>query len=987
MRCSGCGASVSRESEDGDSLCANCRTSQGGREESPGDTNSDADELLGRLVQKFEEALERGEDPPIEDWCSSHGEISVDLRKALEVSRQLQLAGFGSSKADENRVPSQLGSYRIVEELGRGGNSSVFHAVDERSEQPVALKVLAPSPFGATRQRERFLREARALARIRHPQVVPILDVGEDGPFAYIAMALMERSLHDVIDGSDDPAGAAERRLRAARWIAEACDGLSAAHAQGVLHRDVKPSNLLLGADGRLRVGDFGLAHLADAPELTKTGQAMGTPGYIAPELLMGGKSSLESEIYGLGATLYALVSGAPPDLSDSGGGLFPPPCRQLGALEPILRRALAPRARDRYPDADALAAALRRFLRVQEETRGRRSVHWIWLVALVLAVCAAGTIGWWIGHDGPESTLSRAVSTSDSRNERRPGGFSIWHGNRHDFDVSGHVTDRMREAGFDFDRLTDGAHSKASLEIRALDGRYRVEIAPAEHYVAVELLYQPGNVQVAEFLATLRESGAHQRGFTSSWELHERTADIDGDGLPETFLVRREGPQVSLYVLKWEPNGWGLPDRGWRRRVEHRFEFGSPILCDWDGDERLEIIFADAGRDIRQSYLTGHSMLYVLDALSGERERSWMLKGTCRSTPQPYRSSDGRVTSIYLDVEDEDELVGGRHLYRVEPTTGERPAPLPLPESKQRMLTWPVFHDVDGDGSAEILIGGQDGRFYCLNADEPSHQVWSYAAPSAIESYPLLIEASDEVCFVTTGAFTCLATAPELPQAERVTWTMDLEPGEMYRNQPVLFPDLDGDGAAEIAIGSNRGRVLVLTKRGPRHIFADLGVPESAMPPHDQPFWPYFAARPALLQGSREGSVLVIGASIPGWVFGWRLGAESSQPCWTIQAHGRITASPVILGTRLLTADYGGWILLHELEAEDPCAQPRLVWSYQAEAGIGSTPATFRVDGAWWAAFTDHLGHITTVPISSGTSSVESAGTDGGDTNNENTQ
>src|SRR6185436_10386120 len=161
------------------------------------------------------------------------------LKKAIEM--HLQLSQLERAAQPAAALPERMGRYRIGAELGRGGMAPVYRARDEELQRDVAVKVLLPDPLRPDR-RTRFLREARALARIGHPHVVSIFDVGESGELAYFAMELLEGSLADA---AGNP--------KVLEWGLQAALGLSAAHAAGVLHRDVKPANLLVGADGKLR--------------------------------------------------------------------------------------------------------------------------------------------------------------------------------------------------------------------------------------------------------------------------------------------------------------------------------------------------------------------------------------------------------------------------------------------------------------------------------------------------------------------------------------------------------------------------------------------------------------------------------------------------------------------------------------------------------------------------------------------------------------
>src|SRR5438270_5761389 len=205
------------------------------------------------------------------------------------------------------------GRYRLGERIGRGGMGIVWAARDELLARPVAVKeVRLPSsidPEERSQLRERTLREARTAARLDHPCAVRMFDVCEEDEQAFLVMELVDgRSLSDVIrdDGPVPPAQAAEIGV---------CllDALTAAHAAGIVHRDVKPGNVLVRPDGRVTLTDFGIASSSGDPSITSTGLLLGSPAYIAPERARGGRPQPPSDLWSLGATLYTAVEGRPP--------------------------------------------------------------------------------------------------------------------------------------------------------------------------------------------------------------------------------------------------------------------------------------------------------------------------------------------------------------------------------------------------------------------------------------------------------------------------------------------------------------------------------------------------------------------------------------------------------------------------------------------------------------------------------------------------
>src|SRR5512143_1558899 len=229
--------------------------------------------------------------------------------KALQPTARL-----GGSRVLESRLSEALGgAYTIEGEIGRGGMGVVYRARDEKLKRPVAIKVLPPELAFRTDIRQRFLREAETAARLSHPNIVPIHTVGEKNDLVYFVMGL--------VDG-ESLAVRIKRRGRlsvdeARRVMKEAADALSAAHQQGVIHRDVKPDNILLdGTRGRVMVTDFGIAKAlsAEGGTLTEAGIAIGTPAFMSPQQAAGERDIYaRSDIYSLGVVSYQIITGELP--------------------------------------------------------------------------------------------------------------------------------------------------------------------------------------------------------------------------------------------------------------------------------------------------------------------------------------------------------------------------------------------------------------------------------------------------------------------------------------------------------------------------------------------------------------------------------------------------------------------------------------------------------------------------------------------------
>ena len=275
-------------------------------------------------------------------------------------------AGYNTGVESRAVIGMIGGRYRLAGLLGEGGMARVFDAFDERLERPVAVKVLRPETEALPGMRQRFQQEARLAARLVHPNIVAVLDYGEAGGSSYLVMERLPGStLRDEI------ARGAMPPVRLVPVLTETLAALAAAHKFGVLHRDVKPSNILLQDDGHAKITDFGIAKSFDGSlaldpatqDLTMTGVVLGTPGYLAPERRVGEPATVQSDLYSVGALMVEALTG---HLVVPGTELdphLPPPLRGIAA------RALAPDPRDRFSSADAMIEALQTLGRSDRST------------------------------------------------------------------------------------------------------------------------------------------------------------------------------------------------------------------------------------------------------------------------------------------------------------------------------------------------------------------------------------------------------------------------------------------------------------------------------------------------------------------------------------------------------------------------------------------------------------------------------------------
>ncbi len=265
-------------------------------------------------------------------------------------------------------IGQTLGQYRIIERIGQGGMATVYKAYQPGLDRDVALKILPPFHAEQPGFSERFRREARAIANLHHPNILPVHDSGQDGDYSYIVMRYIDgaRTLADVM-----------RRGRltpeqASNLIGQIASALGYAHRQGIIHRDIKPGNVLMDGDWVL-LTDFGLAKMTEASvKLTGTGVGMGTPAYMSPEQGQGKLVDHRTDIYALGVILYEMLTGQIPHDADTPFGIIvkrmseplPLPHTLNPAItEPVERvilKSLAANPADRFDDAEAMAMALR---------------------------------------------------------------------------------------------------------------------------------------------------------------------------------------------------------------------------------------------------------------------------------------------------------------------------------------------------------------------------------------------------------------------------------------------------------------------------------------------------------------------------------------------------------------------------------------------------------------------------------------------------
>jgi serine/threonine protein kinase len=348
-----------------------------------------------------------------------------------------------------NLVNTKLGKYEIRAVIGRGGMGEVYRGYDPFLDRHVAIKVLSPNLAGDIRSVERFLREARAAARLRHPNIVTIYDVGQEAGSYYFVMEYLEgQTLTELIrqHGQLSPG----ETLAILTPLSEA---LEHAHQSGLIHRDIKPANIIISPDGQATLTDFGIAQAAQETRLTLSGSIVGTPEYMSPEQAKGLEVSVATDQYSLAVVAYEMLSGRAPFKADSTMALLykitqepPPPVREMrpelpAGVEWVLNKGLSKNPGDRYATVTAFVETLGRALeaspapppvrpmspqpayeaRLAESPPAPEPAHvavrrrvpsWAWFVTLV-AVVALGAGGWLFANMGRAADVEVATRST----------------------------------------------------------------------------------------------------------------------------------------------------------------------------------------------------------------------------------------------------------------------------------------------------------------------------------------------------------------------------------------------------------------------------------------------------------------------------------------------------------------------------------------------------------------------------------------------
>jgi len=332
-------------------------------------TDDHTDRILADCLEDYHRQRARGEVPDMAAFRVQLGDLVGEFLDLVAAETAIDAALEPGGDAP---LPLAWGKYTILREIARGAAGVVYEALHRELGRKVALKVLRTGLDTDEVTRERFRREAQALAQVHHDHIVEIYEFGELDGRPYYAMSLVQGpTLADLVKHDKLP----EPRTLC-RGLAGIANALQTLHEAGMIHRDVKPSNIMIAPNGRYMLADYGLARTAMSATVTRTGDALGTPLYMSPEQILGNRDAIESrtDIYGLGATMYQMLTGKPPFKTENLHALMrmvlsqrPEPARTVNPDLPagcsrIAMKCLEKEPRDRYPSAGELEADLLAF-------------------------------------------------------------------------------------------------------------------------------------------------------------------------------------------------------------------------------------------------------------------------------------------------------------------------------------------------------------------------------------------------------------------------------------------------------------------------------------------------------------------------------------------------------------------------------------------------------------------------------------------------
>lgn len=494
-------------------------------------------------------------------WSPSAASLSSTTSRADAVSAAL-------GRASGIQPSGMFGGYELLGEMARGGMGVVYKARQVRLNRPVALKMIRSGELADPEQVQRFYSEARAAARLDHPGIVPVYEVGEVGGQHYYSMALVPgASLNERVKS-----GGPLLPREAARLLRSVAEAVQFAHENGIVHRDVKPQNVLLDDQGHARVTDFGLAkHTEMASELTRTGQIIGTPSYMPPEQAAGRVEEIgpAADVYSLGATLYFVLSGRPPFQTASTAETIrqvleaePVPPRRLNPaiprdLETVCLKCLRKEPDNRYATAAALADDLARWLEskpIVARRVSRAEKAWLWckrrpavagLAAAVLLIVAVGSLVF-IERQNSLRATGLAGRLLDARLDEAPA-------------IAAQLGPYRRWANPQLRAVLDDPQATEPRKLRAAMGLLETDSTQAERLLAGLLAADPDDARVL----VIALEGHRAALAPKLWTVLEKPGALPGERLRATLaLAAYDPPATGRARGRWDKQAPFLAQR-----------------------------------------------------------------------------------------------------------------------------------------------------------------------------------------------------------------------------------------------------------------------------------------------------------------------------------------------------------------------------------------------------------------------------------------
>jgi tRNA A-37 threonylcarbamoyl transferase component Bud32 len=391
------------------------------------------DDPIDRVVER----IMLGQDPDVEALIADAPDMAAEtrdrLRKLAGTFGPLRIDATAGLSRDEEPQLTELGPYKVLSRMGEGGMGMVYLAEHRFLERRVALKVIRPELAFSKVTRQRFQREATRIAKLRHENIVSVYDAGEHEGVAYLAMEVVEGPGLDELLESARKSGTLMDVTEAVRHARDIARALQCAHAAGIVHRDVKPSNVRITPDGRALLLDFGLSLAEEPASMSSLGQFRGTPQYASPEQVELSSADIDArtDVYSLGLTLYECLTGQVPFEGGTLIQLFhqilardlPEPRRRNARVDPVLNdivmRAIAKRREDRFDGAGEMAEALDAWLQdakapASTASRAPGGIRKPLIAAVVLGLLVAA---WFVFHGGGGGlAAARPGALSDAR-------------------------------------------------------------------------------------------------------------------------------------------------------------------------------------------------------------------------------------------------------------------------------------------------------------------------------------------------------------------------------------------------------------------------------------------------------------------------------------------------------------------------------------------------------------------------------------------